>query len=83
MESTFVWASVWTSVAFSIFLVVPVVLEFFKRNLPILFGIVLTLAMMYLMAPNSPEIREAWLPLSQVPGNLVNQIYYLLSRIFS
>jgi hypothetical protein len=83
MESTFVWASVWTSIAFSIFLVVPVAVEFFKRNLPILFGLSLALAMMYLMAPSSPEIRAAWLPLSQVPGNLVNQVFYLISRILS
>lgn len=78
METTFVWASV----GLSIMLLVPVVMEFFKRNLPVLFGIVMTLTTLYLLAPSSPEIRAVWVPLSHLPVEFVNQMIQFLSRWF-
>ena len=60
MESTLVWAGMWTSITAGTLLLIPVLVEFFKRNLPICFGVALTLATIYTMTPYSVEAENAW-----------------------
>lgn len=78
MDATLMWAGVWTSVTVGVLLLVPLVVEFFKRNLPVLFGITMALLTMQLLAPHSTEIQAVWVPLSQMPGALMADIWSLL-----
>ncbi len=81
MEATIVWAGVWTGVTVSSFLIIPIIIEFCKRNLPIFFGIVMTVLALYLLAPASPEIRAVWVPLSQLPATLLISVGELFSKL--
>ncbi len=65
---------VWTSIVVSSMLLVPIILEFCKRNLPICFGLFTTLLTIYCLAPYSAGAREVWTPISKIPTGLVQTI---------
>jgi hypothetical protein len=77
MEATWVWAGVWTSVTISGLLIAPAFLEFCKRNLPICFGMIMTLLGLYLLAPYSAGGRGVWGILLQVPTDLLTSLFTL------
>lgn len=77
MESTLVWAGMWTSITVSGLLLIPVVLEFCKRNLPICFGITLALLTLYALTPYSAGARTAWAPLTHMGESLGNSFHSL------
>ena len=74
MESTLVWAGMWTSITAGILLLIPVLVEFFKRNLPICFGVALTLVTIYTMTPYSVEAENAWSAIIHSPEKIWQSI---------
>jgi hypothetical protein len=78
MEATMT-LGVWTSIVVSGMLVIPIILEFCKRNLPICFGLLTTLLTIYCLAPYSAGAREVWTPISKIPAELVQTINELVS----
>lgn len=81
MEATLVWAGVWGSITVSGFLLVPIVLEFFKRNTPICFGLFMTVLGLYILMPYSAGARTLWTPISQIPSNILNALVALFSTL--
>lgn len=77
MESTLVWAGMWTSITVSGLLLIPVILEFCKRNLPICFGITLTLLTLYALTPYSAGARSAWAPFAHMAETMGKPIHSL------
>lgn len=59
--------SLWVSFGVGIVLLVPIILEFSKRNLPVLFGVVAFVLVIRGMSPHSPEIQTVWQQMAQVP----------------
>ena len=70
MEATLVWAGTWTTITVSGLLLIPVLLEFCKRNLPICFGLALTLLTLYALTPYSAGARAVWAPFTHCAENL-------------
>jgi hypothetical protein len=67
MEATLVSAGIWTSITAGVLLLIPVIIEFCKRNIPICFGIALTLTTIYTMTPYSVEADNAWNSITHYP----------------
>jgi hypothetical protein len=78
MEATLAWAGMWTAVTIGMLLLIPIVLEFCKRNVPICVGIVLTLISIYTLTPYSPEARNAWGSITHYPENVWHSINALV-----
>lgn len=76
METTFVW----TGIAVGGVLLIPLLLEFFKRNLPVLFGLIMFLLTLYWLSPHSPQIRAVWEPISKVPAGVATEVTGLVHR---
>lgn len=74
MEATLVWAGTWTAVTTGILLLIPIILEFFKRNIPVCFGITLTLISIYTLTPYSEEARNAWSSITYYPVSIWHSI---------
>lgn len=74
MEATLVWAGMWTSITAGILLLIPVIFEFFKRNIPICFGVALTLTTIYTMTPYSTEAENAWNSITHYPQKVWHSI---------
>jgi hypothetical protein len=81
METTLVWAGVWTSLTVSFVLLGPVILTFCKRNLPMCFGLLMTLTGLYALAPYSAGARAVWIPLTQIPIEILKDLIALFSRV--
>lgn len=79
MEATMTWG-MWTSILVSGMLLIPVILEFFKRNMPICFGLLITLLAIYCLAPYSAGAREVWTPISKIPVDLMQAVNGLVSH---
>jgi hypothetical protein len=82
MEATMTFG-VWTSILLSGILVIPVILEFCKRNLPICFGLLTTLLTLYCLTPYSAGAREVWTPISKIPVEFIQTINELVSLPFT
>lgn len=65
MESTLTWTGMWTSIIVSGLLIIPVVLEFMKRNFPICLGLIITILTLYCLTPYSAGARQAWAPINK------------------
>ena len=63
MELTLVSTGFWASVMVGGLLLVPVIIEFFKRNLPICLGLSVTLLTLCSLSPNNPAARAVWTPI--------------------
>ncbi len=74
METTFVSSGMWASMLLGSLLLVPVILEFFKKNLPICFGLTTTLITIYCLTPYSAGAREVWTPISHIPQGFVETV---------
>ena len=79
MESTLAWTGMWTSILVSGFLIVPVLLEFFKRNLPICFGLLATILTIYCLTPYSAGARQVWNPFNKVQVGVTHAVQELFS----
>ncbi len=79
MESTLAWTGMWTSILVSGFLIVPVLLEFFKRNLPICFGLLATILTIYCLAPYSAGARQVWSPFNKAQVGMTHAVQELFS----
>lgn len=77
MESTLVWAGMWTSITISGLLLIPVILEFCKRNLPICFGLTVTLLTLYVLTPYSAGARAVWSPIEHLAETVSNSVHSL------
>jgi hypothetical protein len=79
-----VWAAntgIWVSFAVGMMLLVPVILEFGKRNLPVLFGVVAFILVLRGLSSQSPEMHSLWLQLTQIPYALYNSIRPLFNNL--
>lgn len=74
MEATLVWAGTWTAVTTGVLLLIPLILEFFKRNVPVCFGITITLISIYSLTPYSEEARNAWSSITHYPASIWHSI---------
>jgi hypothetical protein len=83
MESSLVWTSVWTGLTVGVLILIPLVLEFCKRNLPVVFGLTLVFLIGYAFSPTIPEIRLFWVPFSQLPVHLVVALAQLAKYLIS
>lgn len=79
MESTLAWTGMWASILVSGFLVIPVLLEFFKRNLPICFGLLATVLTIYCLTPYSAGARQVWTPFNKAQVGIVQVVQALFS----
>ncbi|HEY9746099.1 MAG TPA: hypothetical protein V6C99_07765, partial [Oculatellaceae cyanobacterium] len=59
---------VWISFAVGSVILAPVVLEFSKRNLPVLFGLIIFLWSVRVLSLESPEMQALWVQLQQIPA---------------
>lgn len=81
MDTVWVSTGIWISLGVGGMLLVPVLLEFAKRNLPILFGVIIFLLALQTLAPHSPEIHSLWSQIGQIPGifyGLTSQLIALI-----
>lgn len=60
-------AGLWASFGVGVVLLTPIILEFGKRNLPLLFGIVAFVFVLRGLSTQSPEMQTLWLQLQQIP----------------
>lgn len=62
-------------------LLIPALMAFLKRNLPICFGLATTLLTIYCLAPYSAGAREVWTPISKIPADLAHIASGILSPV--
>ncbi|WMU93245.1 hypothetical protein EMOOHJMP_00051 [Microcystis phage MaAM05] len=74
MESTLAWTGLWTSILVSGLVVITVLIEFCKRNLPICFGLLATLLTIYCLTPYSAGARQVWSPLNKVQVSVTHAV---------
>jgi hypothetical protein len=74
MESTLAWTGLWTSILVSGLVVITVLIEFCKRNLPICFGILATLLTIYCLTPYSAGARQVWSPLNKAQVSVTHAV---------
>ncbi len=77
MESTLAWTGMWTSILVSGVVVIPVLIEFFKRNLPIGFGLLATILTIYCLTPYSAGARQVWSPLNKAQVSMIHAVQEL------
>lgn len=77
MEATMVWTG---TVTIGGILLVPVLLEFFKRNLSICFGLLMTLFTIYCLTPYSAGARGVWSPISKIPAEMAQVVGGLIGN---
>lgn len=69
---------IWVGFAVSVLLLVPVILEFGKRNLPVLFGVVVFVLVLRGLSNQSPEMQSLWLQLKLLPKFIYSSLRPLL-----
>jgi hypothetical protein len=80
------WAAntgIWLSFAVGTMLLTPVILEFGKRNLPVLFGVVIFILVIRSFSDQFPEMHSLWLQLGQIPTLLYNLVSPVFEQWFS
>lgn len=67
MDTTLVWTG---GTVIGGILLVPTLMTFLKRNLPLCFGLATTLLTIYCLTPYSAGARDVWEPISKIPAAL-------------
>jgi hypothetical protein len=74
---------VWISFAVGSVILAPVVLEFSKRNLPVLFGLIIFLWSVRVLSLESPEMQALWVQLQQIPALIQSVLQQFVASLFS
>lgn len=79
-----VWANtgIWVCCAVVLVILTPIVLEFSKRNLPVVFGVILFILVLHGLSDQSPEMQSLWFKLKLVPSLLYSGMQSLFKGLF-